>query len=202
MGHADPWHPLNAARPNPSHQIPAEPMAILVAQTVSIGITPSLSWINAREEEVEPTTEVAPGEPPGADHVDRVVGGEVGEERVVEDIGAHEPEVGEQEQPEGQQHVTGGGEEEKRRQDRPPDGEHHQKSPLRAGEIGDGAEHGRRQEHDQRAGADGEGPEVLTGPIATEEGEPVRRLRPRRRNRRGERRPGSSWHMPSSPSRR
>ena len=121
---------------------------------------------------MEPTTEVPPGESPRAHYVDRVVGGEVGEERVVEDIAADEPEVSEQEEREGEQHVTGGGEEEKRREDRPPDGEHHEESPLRAGEIGDGPEHGGRQEHDQRPGSDGEGPEVLTGPFTTEEGEP------------------------------
>lgn len=83
--------------------MPAEPMAILVATAVSIGMG-AVAELDQRqrEQEVEPTTEIAPGEPPGADHVDRVVGGEVGEERVVEDIGAHEPEVSEQEQPEGE----------------------------------------------------------------------------------------------------
>ena len=89
-------------------------MAILVARAVSIG-NEAVAELDQRqgEEEMEPTTEVSPGEPPRADHIDGVVGGEVGEKGVVEDVGADEPEVSEEEDTECEQHVAGGGEEEK-----------------------------------------------------------------------------------------
>ena len=125
-----------------------------------------------RQEEMQPATEVAPGKSSRADHVDGFVRGEVGEEGVVEDVGADEPEVGEKEEPKSEHHVTRGGEEEEGREDGAPRGENHEEAPFRSREVGDGAEHRCGQEHDQWTCSHDEGPQVLTGPVSTEQVEP------------------------------
>jgi hypothetical protein len=120
------------------------------------------------EEQVEPAADVAPGEPPRADHVDGLVRGELGQIGVVEDVGADESEMGEQKDPEGHQHVACGCEEEKRGEQGAPGGEDHQESLLGGGEVGDGSEDRGDEEHQQRADADDHSPEILAVPVAAE----------------------------------